>query len=82
MIVNCCGAAQLASSVVIAATEPLHVQLKLPAAVVTVLAVPVLQRFAVGATSAPTPFALPQAPTVVGANVAVTVQFAVTAPVV
>lgn len=82
VMVNCRGAEQLASSVVIAATEPLHVQLKLLAVVDTPLAVPVLQRLVVGANKLATPLALPHAPTVVGANVAVTVQFAVTVPVV
>lgn len=82
VMVNCRGAEQLASSLVIVTTEPLQVQLKLLAAAVTALAVPLAQRLAVGAFTVATPLALPQEPTVVGAKVAVTVHEAVATPVV
>ncbi len=74
------GAAQLAVPVPVAFGEQLHAHGPVP---VTVVAVPVLHRLALGAAMAGTPLTAPQVPLIgVRVNAATTLQLPVTAAVV
>ena len=62
--------------------DPSQFQEKLAAVVVTAVALPKPQKLAVGAVRLPTPLAVPHTPLTLASNVALTVQSAITAPVV
>jgi hypothetical protein len=77
--VYCRGAEQLA---VPPPPTPAQDQVNWLAAVDTTLAVPAAHKFAAGATSDATPFAVPHVPATIGEKLAITVQSAVTGAVV
>ena len=77
------GTAQAAADVLVPPLLPLQPQVKLFALAATSVAVPVAQRFALGATATPVvPLALPHTPLMLARKVAATVHGPVIGPVV